>query len=260
MLNNFRLGAIDAKPRVAYLSAEAFGAALSEARVLDALIDQLEVPGKPAHFKAMSPDEKLAAIRRQAAHFQATPTSLWFEADVDEIIVASISRSQVLPLREISRIFSERKLESELALPVARWLEGMGLRAYKEVPMGANRADLVGFASGAIAEQLIAVELKNELKQLTRGLDQMATFCDYAHECYLACTPRLAVEYLERSADKSQPRKWDSMLLERKLEKIGAGLLIVEGEKVEEVRRPTKRVPEAGKYSAIKSWLQQPLR
>lgn len=105
--------------------------------------------------------------------------------------------------------------------------------------MGRNRADVVGVKKSAVPwlfdPSVIAIELKNELSQLKRGIDQMTTFQDYAHQVYMACTPVLAHDYLRWHASSIGVQRWDPHCLRRKMEKIRAGLLIVEGATVTEM-------------------------
>ncbi|MGH9895316.1 MAG: hypothetical protein ACREA0_25705, partial [bacterium] len=78
----------------------------------------------------------------------------------------------------------------DLLAPVGAWIREKGLEPYVEVPLGTKRIDVVGYKKGNffVAERVIGVELKNDLVQMERGLDQMTTFAEFAHATYLACT------------------------------------------------------------------------
>ena len=104
--------------------------------------------------------------------------------------------------------------------------------------MGTKRADVVGYTPGGLfgSPRVVTVELKNDLAQMSRGLDQMTTYDEFSTAVYLACTPRLAADFLKKHAASPGVRRWEPDALDRKLEKFGFGLLLVEGEEVTEVR------------------------
>jgi len=145
------------------------------------------------------------------------------------------------------------KNEAALKAPVSAWLRAKDLHVFDEVPMGSSRTDLLGYKKGnwLSSSELIAVELKDDLAQLKRGLDQMASYGDYAHKVYLACTPFLAADFLSGHANGVKVKRWDAKVLDRKLEQIGAGLLLVEGEQIYEYRTPKLREPNSKKLEEI---------
>lgn len=220
------------------------------------LIEELEVPGKPAHLRRLRPAEKLEAIEAQAAHLQKMSTSLWRGVDMPEILAGSIWRSS-LTNRDVNAMFSAAKKEADLALPVANWLRNQGLKVYAEVPMGTKRPDLIGFKEGGwlSSTRLVSVELKNECGQLKRGLDQMTTFGEYSRHVYLACTPAMAAEYLNAHASSRSVRHWDPEVLNNKLREFGFGLLLVMsgsgGPFAIEVLGPREREPKAVKVTEV---------
>ena len=219
-----------------YLDGRALDEALQEPKVLDALLDVLQVPGKPAMLRALSAKDKLREIENQVEHYRSTKTSLWHGVEPAEVVAASIWRSRLGNRYVMGDLFCAVSKEADLLEPVSAWLEAAGLTAHAEVPMGRCRADVVGHRAAALlglrSARVVAVELKNDLDQLKRGLDQMVTFRDYAHEVYLACTPALAAEYLDAHAEARGVQRWDPDVLNRKLEQFGFGLLLVEGEDV----------------------------
>lgn len=105
-----------------------------------------------------------------------------------------------------------------------------------------------GFLFG---ERLVGVELKNDIVQFERALDQMTTFGQYTHAVYLACTPAMAAEYLDKHAEARGVHHWDSTVLRKKLESFGFGLLLVEGSTVYEVMKPTEKEPNGGKAREV---------
>jgi hypothetical protein len=220
--------------------------------VLDALIEQLDVPGKTSVIKRLTEREKQEAIETQIDHFRRTPTSVWNGVPTYEVLAASLWRAQFNDSRDlrpktVREIFARVSQEEDLLRPVSRWLLDRGFEPYMEVPLGRRRIDVLGHRAGGLGRSpsLMAVELKNDDIQFARGIDQMGTFAEYAHTVYLACTPAFCAEYLDRNAESKGVNHWDPSVLERKLTAGGFGLLIVERETVFEVLKPTERTPSA---------------
>jgi hypothetical protein len=250
--------------RYCYLRATLVEKLLSNARVLDALLDELEVPGpRRAVLKKKSDAEKLQMVEHQIEHFRGTKTSRWYDVHPAEVFAASIYRSDLPERFVLNEIFSDVRREADLAAPVTKWLVSKGYNAYSEVPMGTKRIDLLGYKKGLLGHRmkarflglgshLIGVELKNEHAQMARGLDQMTTFREYVDAMYLACTPAMAAEYLARHADGKKVLRYDPDVLKRKLESFGFGLLIVEGDAVFEVTAPKESAPGMARMQEVK--------
>lgn len=224
--------------------------------VLDALIEQLEVPGKASVLKRLTEREKQEAIETQIDHFRRTPTSVWHGVPTYEVLAASLWRAQFnesrdLRPRTVREIFARISQEEDLLRPVSKWLVGRGYEPYMEVPLGRRRIDVLGHMAGGIgrAASLIGIELKNEDTQFARGIDQMGTFAEYAHAVYLACTPAFCAEYLDRNTESRGVSHWDPGVLERKLNAGGFGLLIVERDTVFVVLNPTERTPSSANFN-----------
>lgn len=242
--------------RYCFLRLRVLKEAIKDPRVLDALVDQLQVPGK--RLKTLSPEEKMGAIERQIDHFRGTKTSVWYGIPAAEVLAASIYRADKLSNRMVGALFSDVRREEELAAPVIAWLHNKDLLPYKEVPLGTKRVDVVGYQKGGFltSTRIVGVELKNELSQLKRALDQMTTFAEYAHLTYLACTPALAAAFLDQHAEAPNVRHWDAEVFRRKLQAFGFGLLLVEGVDVYEVLEPKEKVPDARKLKEFTATIQ----
>jgi hypothetical protein len=239
-----------------YLPGSYLKAILTDAGVLDWLMESVGVQGKPAQLKRLPYDEKMAAIEHQITHMRKTKTSLWFGVDAAEIVAATIFRD--LDSKAVAKAFCAVRQEKLLAKPVAAWLrQEKKVDVFAEVPMGTKRIDVMGHRKDGIvfkSDFVVAVELKNELEQFKRGLDQMTTFSSYANEVYLACTPYLAAEYLSKHADARNVHHWDAGALNSKLEQLGFGLLLVQGVKditVAEVLPPRGRSPDEKKLKEV---------
>jgi hypothetical protein len=241
--------------RCCYLRPEKLAEYYSDPQVIDALMDQLEVPGTTAAHKMMSPDQKRAAIDAQITHFTNTPASFWYRVPHFEVLAASLWRCGGGPLsqRVIYDKFYDVAREDDLRRPIARWLASRNEEPYMEIHLGRRRIDVLGFdrRSG----RLTAVELKNTDAEFRRGPDQMGSFTEYAHAVYLACTPAFAADYLERNADHRSVNHWDPTLLDRKLKQGGFGLLIVERNSVFELIKPVEQTPSPERVQKIASGL-----
>ncbi|MDX2053052.1 MAG: hypothetical protein SFV15_11705 [Polyangiaceae bacterium] len=243
---------IDDSAFYCYLPGHYLRALLLQEVVVKALLAELDVPGKPAQLNRLPLEQKIALIDAQATHLQNVRSSLWYGVPIPVILVACIWRSN-LTNRDVFGHFAAVKNEVELARPVAQWLRSSKLTPYAEVAMGTKRADLVGYRQGRWlrAPSVVAVELKNDTAQLKRGLDQMTTFGEYATQVYMACTPAMAVEYLDSHAWQPSVKHWDSHLLNKKLQTCGLGLLLVMGPQVVELISAKERVPDPSKVDEV---------
>lgn len=227
----------------------------SDPTVINALIEQLQVPGTAATHNLMTDEQKKVAIETQIEHFSQTPASFWYRVPAREILAASIWRcgGDLLSQRVIRDKFYDVAREEDLRRPVARWLQNRGEDAYMEIQLGRRRIDVLGYNKRG--PRLTAVELKNSDEEFRRGPDQMSSFAEYAHAVYLACTPAFAADYLERNAEHRAVNHWDPTLLDRKLRQGGFGLLIVERDAVFEVINPVVQDPTPERLSKIISGL-----
>lgn len=238
--------------RHCYLPVAALEQLYKEPVVLDALIEALAVPGKPTTFKKLGDNEKRAAIEQHIEHLRRLPTSPWLGAHALEVLAAGVYSARRAIGASIEKHLFPVEREEHLAAPVTEWLKQKGLSVVPEVPLGMNRVDLLGYKDGFWSgKQVVAVELKNDLQQLKRGVDQMTTYADYAQKVYLACTPDLAASYLAANASAEHVPAWDGAVLARKLQKLSVGLLLVEGSAVYEVHSAGDYRPSDEKLDAV---------
>jgi hypothetical protein len=247
--------------RFCFATAAALEALAFETRVLDALILDLQVPGKPAQLKRLTLEEKVKAVQREINNRIEHPTSLFYQCHPLEVLSATIYSSEV-PKTIKAVLWPAVKKEADLLAPVARYYGESKFEVYAEVPMGRNRIDLLAFRESGWfrSARLDGIELKNEVGQLKRGLDQMATFAAYTMRVFLACTPAMAAEYLIQHAKASNVKRWDSKLLHAKLERAGFGLMLVEGQQVTEVLAPREAEPSSAKIDEIAEHLTETRR
>ena len=236
-------------PRYCYILASQIDRLLDEQKIIDAVMDQLVVPGKPSELRRKTKLEKLALIELQIEHYRLSPSSMWYGVSPSEVLAATIYRASNLSDTLVFKEFHHVKRESDLEGPVSEWILRQKLGAYAEINVGKNRIDFLGYADGISPASSIGVELKNDLKEFDRGLDQMTTYQEHLGAVYLACTPLLAAEYLDREAEAND--RWDAQALERKLRRFGLGLLIVEGEKVSALVAPVEKSPNIDRFQRI---------
>jgi hypothetical protein len=218
-----------------YSPPEALRRALDNPKVVDALLLRCGAVGRPEVLKKMDVEDKLDTIST-ALTAQKRMKGMFHGVDELEQLAFHMFGLDI-PVTVKNAIWPKVKQEADLLKPVSKYFEGDGFEVYKEIPMGKARVDLLARkkAGWFSAERLIGVELKNDLVQLKRGLDQMTTFADYTHQIYLACTPALAVEYLNSHVTGRGVKTWDGDVLDEKLKRAGIGLLLVRGTEVVEV-------------------------
>jgi hypothetical protein len=243
-----------------YLPGLVLRALYEDPAVLDKLMEFLKVPAKnQAQLKRLPVQEKQLAIERQVSHLRSIEHAPWHNVDPPEVVAAAIWRSH--GPKQLANYFSQVKLEKMLLEPVAQWLhESRQLRPHPEIPMGTKRADVVGYAKGLLwGHTVVAVELKNDLKQFERCIDQMSTFRQYAEEVYLACTPYMGAEYLDKHANARGVRHWDPHAFNRKLESLGFGLLLVmtstDGPFALEVLKPQRNKPDDKRLKEVLAYV-----
>ncbi|GAB5546204.1 MAG: hypothetical protein SangKO_059640 [Sandaracinaceae bacterium] len=222
--------------------------------VIDAVMTALKAPFNSAQRKRMKAKDKAAALAEHIPHLARMRNSEWQKCSAPEIFAAGLFLSKA-KAEEKAKVFCPVKREEDLRKPVRKWLAKQKLAAHDEVPMGQSRVDLAGHKLGSFfggPEQIVAVELKNQLSQLKRGLDQMTNYSDYAHEVYLACTPALAASYLRGHFNAKDVGRWDPDALNRKLSKFGIGLLLVENGKVFKVRNSNSFRPAEHRQAEVR--------
>jgi len=234
---------------------------LSDASVLDVLVEKLQVPGEPKVLKRLTMQEKTACMETQIDHFRRSTTSVWYGVPTLEVLAASIWRAAEDRLFTDKGVYTKKVVrrqwfngvseEDDLRVPVGRWLRNSGYQPHMEIPLGSARVDVLGYKHSTLSssERLVAVELKNDLQQFKRALNQMSTFAEYANAVYMACTPDFVAEYLDHNEQSTG--HWDPDALERKLTGNGLGLLIIEKEMVYEVTKPLERTPSSGNRSNV---------
>lgn len=234
--------------RYHYLKKENLEKLLEDKSTLMNLAEKLEVPNQ-AKFKTKDLNEVRAAIDLQIEFYRRTESSFWHGCENNEILAAAIWDSMGDKKRWSHFYDVGQGNESNLRGPVAHWLENNGLHYKFEIPISTKRADVVGYYNYNGVKRVLSIELKNDLVQLERGLDQLMTYQEYSNAVYLAVTPFVASEYQEKYS--SANKKHHPGALESKLRKVNIGLLLVEGENVEVCVHPNEQKIQDEKFNII---------
>ncbi len=233
------------RTRYCYLRLRRLKNAIGDTNVLDALAAQLEIPVE----SSASPRDKLAAIEPQIDRLRATSTSIWHQAPAPEVLAAALfaaSKSADGPLGEL---FSRAPGPAALAPAVATWLDGAGLTLFNRLPPG-TAFDLVGYHKAAFSGlRVVGVGIKNDASQIDDALEAMKPFARYTQAMQLAVTPAVAAEYLTACATATG--RWDGGALARRLQPLGVGLLMIEGDAVSQAGLPRTRAIDGESLTAL---------
>jgi hypothetical protein len=248
---NFGLFADQDTTRYCYLRLRRLKAAIKDAKVLDALVEELEVPDATSR-------NKLRAIERRIEGLRGAKSSFWYEVPAPEVLAASIFRARQRTGGIVEELFKRVPRVQELAAPLVTWLDIAGLTAYQGGVPGIRRANIVGyrgkqFISGG---RIVGIEATNDAGQLERALDEMSTSREHTHASYIACTPALAAEFLWAQAVASRSSHWQADALRQKLQASGCGLLLVEGDAVALALLPKERRPDSAMLTQLATAIQ----
>ena len=240
--------------RFAYLRLPVLRRAFEDDKILEMLLKELGITRnvKTVVLKAMARPEKVKLVSDHIDFLRSQSHSEWHRVEPPEVLAALIFDA-VESHRYVSALFSNAKNEAALKAPVSAWLRAKDLHVFDEVQMGSRRADVIGYKKGGFftSTEVISVELKDDLKQLEKAWEQIQEYGDYSHKVYLGCTPFLAANYVSKHADGVKVKSWDARVLDRKLEQLGAGLLLVEGDTVYEYKAPKLRDPASNKLDEV---------
>jgi hypothetical protein len=228
--------------------------AIKDPQVLDALVEELEVPGVGAGNGRKGSNE-MAAIERRIEELRAMKSSLWYEVPAPEVLAASIFRAKTLQGPFIDGLFRRVADVQELALPLGTWLDLAGLTAHSGSAAGFGRANLIGYRGRSMigGGHVVGIEATNDVNELGRALDEPKKARDNLTASYLACTPALVAELLWARTAVTQ--RWEADALRRQAQAGGFGLLLVERDAVSQAVLPQERKLDAAKLAAITSAL-----
>jgi hypothetical protein len=237
--------------RYCYLRLRSLKAAVKDRKVVDALVEELEVPRATG-------EANMAAIERQIEALRGTKSSVWYEVPAPEVLAASIFRAGKRIGGIVDELFGPVSRARDLAGPLAAWLNLAGLTPHPGGAPGAGRANVVGYRGGQFmsSTRIVGIEATNDATELDRALDEMRTSREHTHASYIACTPALAAEFLWAQASVPGVSRWDAEALRRRLQVSGCGLLLVEGDAVAQALLPKERKPDSAMLAELARAIQ----
>jgi len=220
--------------RYAYLRLRRLKEAAQDARILEALARELDVPADTNH--------QLEAIERRIEELRAAPDSFWRGVDAPEVLAASMLKSRRHATEAVDEVFRPVSRLQDLSKPLSEWLHVAGLTPQAGGVPRTGRANLIGARGGGMiaSPRVVGIEAINDSAELESTLGEKSI--DNTHASYVACTPAVAASFLWFNATRA--RHWDPDALRRGLEPSGRGLLIVEGDAVAQVIRAKERKPD----------------
>jgi hypothetical protein len=247
---NFGLFTDQDTTRYCFLRLRRLKAALKDATIIDALVDELEVPGATGN-------KRLAAIERRIEELRGTNSSIWHQVPAPEVLAASIFRARKR-IGEIDKLFAHVPRVRDLTGPLVSWLNISGLTPYQLRAPGTGRASMVGYKDGGFlaSVRIVGIEAVNDPGELKRATDEMKTSRAQGHARFIACTPALAAAYLWEQATAPGASRWNADDIRQRLRATGTGLLIVEGEAVAQALLPQEHKPDSAKLAELATAIQ----
>lgn len=232
--------------RYCYLRLRRLKAAVKDARIVDALVETLEV--SVADGRA-----KMAAVENRIDDLRGTKGSLWFEVPAPEVLAASIFKARAVDEALVNDLFKAVPSVQDLSAPLVGWMDLAGLTPHQGGVPGTGAANIVGYRGGAFvsAPRVVGIAAINDVRQLERTLAEAAPSSELTHASYVACTPALAAAFLWTQSGAPGVARWDADALGRRLRKAGYGLLLVEGEAVAQAILPIERRPDKAMLQAL---------
>lgn len=233
------------RTRYCYLRLRRLKKAIADTNVLDVVATHLDVAVEPSS----SPRDKLAAIERQIESLRATSSSIWHQAPAPEVLAAALFAASKRAEGPVGELFSPAPTAAALAPVVSTWLVAGGLTLFNRLPSGTS-FDQVGYHKAAFAGlRVVGVAVKNDASQVDDALEGMKPFARYTQSLQLALTPAAAAEYLTACA--AATGRWDGEALARRLQPLGVGLLMVEGDAVSQAVLPKTRAIDGESLNAL---------
>jgi hypothetical protein len=216
--------------RHCYVQPAALDQLLETPGVLEALALELGATSTPAAFSLV---ELLEHIRRRAIHLAVTPSPVC-GLSLEEIIVMTAYASPRFDHTAWKRQIARQPSDQELHRVCERWLLQRSAVIGTGRHVGKPRWPLVGYSSSdrqARDQFSVGVAPFSNATVLWSELDRLASeAADLANEHYVACSPATALAFIDLHAHSTPTRRYDSLVLDRKLRTLGLGLLLVEPE------------------------------
>ena len=233
------------RTRYCYLRLRRLKKAIADMNVLDGVAAHLEA----AVESGASPRDKLAAIERQIERLRVTSTSIWHQAPAPDVLAAALFGASKRAAGVLGELFSPVPTAAALGPAVSNWMDAGGLTLFNRLPSG-TAFDRVGFHKTAFSGlRIVGVAIKNDASEIDDVLEAMKPFARFTQSIQLALTPAVAAEYLTACATGTG--RWDGGALARRLQPLGVGLLMVEGDAVSQAVLPKTRAIDGESLNAL---------
>jgi hypothetical protein len=191
----------------------------------------------------------MAAIEGQIDRLRATASSIWHQAPAPHVLAGTLfAASKHAVAGSLAELFSRAPDAAVLVPPVETWLVSSGLTLFDRLPPG-SAFDRVGYHKAAFSGlRVVGISIKNDASHVDDTLESMKSFARYTQSMQLALTPATAAEYLTACA--AATGRWDGQALARRLQPLGVGLLMIEGDAISPVVPPKTRAIDGESLTA----------
>lgn len=213
--------------RHCYVRAAALDQLLETPGVLEALALELGAIPNPSTLSLV---EQLEHIRRRAIHLAVTQSPMR-GLSLEEIVVLTAYTSALFEHTAWKKELARQPSDQELNRVCERWLRQRAAVVGSGRHAGKPRWPLVGYSSPDRETRdqfIVAVAPASNAAALYSDLDRLASEATFANEHYVACSAATALAFVDFHARSSAPRRYDSLVLDRRLRTLGLGLLLVE--------------------------------
>jgi hypothetical protein len=172
----------------------------------------------------------LEGIRARAIHLSVTHSPVR-GLSVEEIIVLTVVASRRFDHTLFQRELLRQPSPHELRHACETWLQQRSSVIHEGHRFGRPRWQMIGGSSPdplSPHQFTVAVLPIADSDALEAQLERLGGEANFANEHYVACSPATALGYLEQQAHQTNPARWDSLVLDRRLRTFGIGLLLVE--------------------------------
>ena len=142
--------------------------AIKDSKILDALVEELEVAGAIG-------SNKMAAIERRIEELRATKGSLWFEVAAPEVLAASIFRAKKLQGPVIDDLFKRvarvQQIWPRRSPSGWTWLASPLTLAARQAS-AARTSSATAAGPSSRAGSVVGIEVTNDVNELGRALDE----------------------------------------------------------------------------------------
>lgn len=225
-----RLIAANPDARHCYVSSGSLERLLATPGVPEDLLSELT----GAHPGSASEQELLRRLEATAIRLSLSP-GRFHGLSFEEIVVLCCYTSERFQRTSWKREVSRQPSSESLVEACRSWLWQRVAVISSGVAWGRPRWLLAGSAPvvrEASSPWVLGVAPLFDARTVDRDLAVLSREAGFAHEHYVACTPATAIDYLRTAAVEDGITRWDPFVLDRQLQALGFGLLLVERRQV----------------------------